>query len=301
MPGAESVQTDVGWGRRWWRAILATATAVAAALGLSFLLTRATAITLLVSGTLLVAYVLLAYLLLPGLWRHYEHHQALAAAPKTTRTADGIPGDPLNLALVGSEKEVIHAMLTAGWHPADPITLRTSLHLAESVLLRRNYVTAPVSSLYLWNRKQDLAFERLAAKSPSQRHHVRFWKSSELSSEERPLWIGAATFDQSVGLSHLTGQVTHHIAPDVDAERDTVIDDLQQAGQLVRLAQVTGVGATFRGRNGGGDWYYTDGELTIGTLAAENEVQTTLPEKSPNPTAVHWKNRVWAWLHGWLR
>lgn len=300
MP-AESVQTDVWWGRRWWRAFLATATATAGALGLTFLLTRAAAITLFVLGTLLVAYVLLAYLVLPSLWRHYEHHQALATAPKTARTADGIPGDPLNVALIGNEKEVIHAMLSAGWHPADPITLRSSLHLAESVLLRRNYQTAPVSNLYLWDRKQDLAFERQAAKSPSQRHHVRFWKSSELGSDERPLWIGAATFDRSVGVSHLTGQVTHHIEADVDAERDTVIGDLEQAGQLVHLAQVTGVGATFRGRNGEGDWYYTDGELTVGTLAVENAVQTTLPEKSPNPPAVHWKNRVWAWLHGWLR
>ena len=71
----------------------------------------------------------------------------------------------------------------------------------------------------------------------------------------------------SVGLSHDTGQVTHHIAPDIDAQRDGLIADLADAGRLTRVYQVTGVGATLFGRNGEGDRYHTDGELTVGVLA----------------------------------
>ena len=37
------------------------------------------------------------------------------------------------------------------------------------------------------------------------------------------------TFDRRVGLSHDTGQVTHHIAPDIDAERDGLMRDLRAA------------------------------------------------------------------------
>jgi LssY C-terminus len=40
---------------------------------------------------------------------------------------------------------------------------------------------------------------------------------------------GSATFDRGVGLSRYTGQVTHHIAPDIDAERDALTDDLKKA------------------------------------------------------------------------
>ena len=58
-----------------------------------------------------VAWLLLAYLILPALWRHYEHHPALESAPKTTLTAQGIPGDPLNVGLIGTEKELIQAIL----------------------------------------------------------------------------------------------------------------------------------------------------------------------------------------------
>jgi hypothetical protein len=56
---------------------------------------------------LVVAWLLLAYLLLPALWRHYEHHPALENAPKTTRTAQGIPGDALNVGLIGTEQELV--------------------------------------------------------------------------------------------------------------------------------------------------------------------------------------------------
>ena len=56
-----------------------------------------------------------------------------------TRTAQGIPGDPLNVGLVGAQHEIIRAISAAGWLPADPVTLRTALEIAGSVLLHRPY------------------------------------------------------------------------------------------------------------------------------------------------------------------
>ncbi len=240
--------------------------------------------------SLLIFYGLIAYLLLPILWVHYEFHPAVQNSPKTTQTKEGIPGDPLNVGLIGSQSEVIHALLKAGWHPADPVTLKTSLEIAESVLIGRSYPDAPISNLYLWERRQDLAFEKLVGNNARQRHHVRLWRSDELGIGGRPLWIAAATFDRSVGVSHRTGQVTHHIAPDVDKERDNLMEDLKNVGQLSALFQVTGVGVTLQGRNGGGDWYYTDGEITIGTISLNNETNLQMPEIKSNPVPIQLKN-----------
>jgi hypothetical protein len=246
-----------------------------------------------VLSVLLVVWLLAAYVVLPALWRHYEHHPILENAPKTTVTALGIPGDPLNVGLIGREQEVIHAMLESGWDPADPVTLRTSLRIARSVLLDRPYADAPVSNLFLFGRKQDLAFEKPVGDNARRRHHVRFWRSTELGRGGVPLWIGAVTFDRSVGLSHDTGQITHHIGPDIDAERNGLIADLRKHGWLTELFQVTGVGATLIGRNGGGDLYNTDGELTIGVLAAEN-VRDKTPDRLANPVAVQIKQQLWS-------
>ncbi len=246
-------------------------------------------------------YLLFAYALLPAAWRHYEHQPNLAGTPKVTVTGNGIPGDPLNVGLVGTQEEVVRAMLAAGWHPADAVTARSSIHIAESVLLDRQYEDAPVSSLYVWGRKQDLAFEQLVGKSARERHHVRFWKSEAPAEDGRPTWLGAATFDHSVGLSHRTGQITHHIDPDVDAERDHVLNTLIEAHELTRTYQVSGVGPTVNGRNGGGDWYYTDGEVTIGVISPNNVASEIPPIEEPNPVAVQAKNRVWSWLRSWLK
>jgi hypothetical protein len=241
---------------------------------------------------LVVTWLLAAYLILPALWKHYEHKPALEDAPKATVTAQGIPGDPLNVGFIATEDELIRAMLGAGWQPANPITFRTSLHIARSVLLGQSYPGAPVSDLFLFGRRQDLAFEKPVGDSARRRHHVRFWRSAELGQGASPLWIGSATFDRSVGFSHRTGQVTHHIAADIDTERNGLIADLVETGRVVKLFQVTGVGATLAGHNGGGDRYYTDGELTVGVLSP-GKSRDRLPERLPNPIAVQIKAQLW--------
>jgi len=256
----------------------------------------------LVGLTLLTTWLLLAYVILPVMWRHYEHQPSLAGFPKATETPSGIPGDPLNIGFVAAEAELVNGMLAAGWLPADPISFGTSLRISKSVLLGRPYPTAPVSTLMLFGRKQDFAFEKPVGNSAKQRHHVRFWRAESEGPEGKPLWLGAATFDLKVGVSHRTGQITHHIAADVDAERDGLMADLIKAGQLVTIYQVTGVGLTLSGHNGGGDRYFSDGELSIGVIADGNKAQPgMMPLVMENPPAVELKNEAWAWLRPLLQ
>ncbi|MGA9091044.1 MAG: hypothetical protein WB420_18280, partial [Bradyrhizobium sp.] len=56
---------------------------------------------LLIALGVVLAYTILAYLALPALWSHHEHQRGLANLPMVTRTAQGIPGDPINVGLIG--------------------------------------------------------------------------------------------------------------------------------------------------------------------------------------------------------
>lgn len=246
-----------------------------------------------VLGAVIAVWLLMAYVVLPAMWKHYEHHPAMEDAPKISVTSQGIPGDPLNVGLVGTEEQVVSAMIGSGWDAADPVTLESSLRIAGSVLRDKPYPDAPVSPLFVFGRKQDLAFERPAGKSASHRHHVRFWKAPELGKDGVPLWIGAVTYDRSVGLSHRTGQITHHIGPDIDAERDALFHELHEAGWLSEVYQVTGVGATMFGTNGGGDRYFTDGELDVGLLARKASPGLD-PKRLENPATVQVKAQLWS-------
>jgi LssY C-terminus len=190
---------------------------------------------------LLLIYGAVTYLLVPALWTRYSARRpALEDIPGIAHTGNGIPDDPLNVALVGAKGDLIKIMLAAKWHPADPLCLKSCLEIAEATVLKRPYEDAPVSNLYLWGRKEDLAFEQQVGDDPRHRHHVRFWKAAQVDAEGRPLWVGSATYDKSVGLSHTTGQITHHIGADVDAERDHFFQTLKQTGNLADKYVVDG-------------------------------------------------------------
>jgi LssY C-terminus len=218
-------------------------------------------------AALVLLYLAVAYLILPAYWTHYaRHHPAFDDIPGITHTGDDLPGDPLNVALIGTEAELHKIMLAAGWYPADPLTLRSSLRIAADSVLKRPFDDAPVSNLYLWGRKQDLAFEQPVGDSPRHRHHVRFWRSNKEDPDGRPVWVGSAIYDKRVGLSRRTGQITHMTAPDIDAERDKLFHDLKQTGDLSEVYFVDGFHKTLKGRNGGGDPWYTDGRLEVGVI-----------------------------------
>jgi len=217
----------------------------------------------------LVAYFLAAYVAIPLLTeRYFRRHPSLDDIPGVTQTGDGHPGDPLNVALVGTEAEVKELLHAAAWYPADPLGLRSDLEIAEATVLKRSYDTAPVSSLYLFGRKEDLAFEQPAGGDPRKRNHVRFWRAKKTDADGRPVWVGAATYDERVGLSHTTGQITHHIAADIDAERDHLFRCLEQTGRLSEVYAIDDFHAVREGRNGGGDPWHTDGRLRVGVIAA---------------------------------
>ena len=240
-----------------------------------------------------LAYTAVAYVVLPALWSHYEHQKGLADLPMVTRTAQGIPGDPINVGLIGDEKELLCAMNAAGWFPADPVTFRSSIEIAGSVLLDRAYKDAPVSNLFYLGRREDLAFEKPEGNSADRRHHVRFWKALDQGQEKRPVWLGAVTFDKGVGVSHFTGAITHHIDADLDAERQLFVTGLEGAGMVSAKYQVTGVGPTMTGRNGGGDPYYTDGEVWTLRLVEDCHKQSAPVTVIPSPPATELKDQIW--------
>lgn len=200
---------------------------------------------------------LLAYAGLPRLWSHHEHRKIGERNAITSYTAQDIPGDPVNLHIFASEKEIAAAYQKAGWSRADPVSLRTGMLIGLSVVTGRSYRNAPVSPLFVQDRKQDFAFEKDVGTSADQRHHVRFWKVGP------DQWLAAATFDRGVGLSLFTLQITHHIGPDIDAERALSIAILRRGGASQQGMESMRLPPGRHYRNGGGDRYATDGRIAV--------------------------------------
>jgi LssY C-terminus len=248
-----------------------------------------------VLATVIAGYLVISYLVLPATWSRIEHEPGLPKRPMVTSTAQGIPGDAINVGLIGTREDVIAAFHAAGWYPADPITLRSSLEIVGSVLLDRSYKDAPVSPLYFDGRREDLAFEKAEGVSADRRQHVRLWQVLQSGVDGRPVWLGSASFDSGVTLSRDTGQVTHKIAPNIDQERDRLISDLDQARMLTDIFQVKGVGPTLNGRNGEGDPYYTDGEIWMAKLVIRGERAAASAKLVSPPALIQMKDKIFAW------
>ena len=214
----------------------------------------------------LVLWVLVAYLLLPRVQTILAHIYVPNYFIGRTRINEGVLGDPVNIALLGNEKQVRFSMATAGWQLADQLGFRSGLRIVASTLTRRPYPTAPVSNLYLFNRIQDFAFEQEVADSPAQRHHVRFWATPpgwRLPGGTPVDWVAAGTFDRKVGLSDFTLQVTHKVADDTDVERDHVVETLLTGNPAATKTVLQHFSSGYHSHNGGGDAIQTDGNLPV--------------------------------------
>lgn len=200
---------------------------------------------------------LLAYGGLPRLWSHHEHRKGRLAGVLVSYTAQGIPGDPVNLLVTGSPAVLDCAFREGGWSRAEDVSLRTCARIAASVILGRPYRDAPVSPLYMNDRQQDVAYQLDQGASADKRHHVRFWRQPDGH------WLASATFDRGVGLSLYTLQITHHIGPDIDRERDAVAAMLERQGATRGPSVMAGRTFGRLHRNGGGDRYWYDGRIAV--------------------------------------
>jgi hypothetical protein len=210
------------------------------------------------------------YIILPRIYRGISRLYLPNYFFGRTQTGDGLLGDPVNLAFNGTRNQLMAAMEAAGWSKAEPVNYKSSLKMIYSAVRGTNYPTAPVSSLFLFNRKQNFAFEKDLDGNPRRRHHIRFWETPEkwwLPGGYKADWLAAATFDKNVGISLFTGQVTHKIDANIDQERDFVIDTLKHVKVISDVTMVKHFTSSYHTRNGGGDIVcYDSSKLLIAIL-----------------------------------
>lgn len=103
----------------------------------------------------LAAYVILPYTVRMGLKVLQHRH-----VPRYTITGDGLPGDPVNLALIGTLDALREGFAKAGWQEADPLSLSSAWRMAKTFVLNQPYPTAPFSTLFLFGRGQDIGFQK---------------------------------------------------------------------------------------------------------------------------------------------
>lgn len=227
-----------------------------------------------------------------------------------TQTSDGVLGDPVNIAVKGEKDDIYAALARAGWTEAEPVTLRSSWKIVLSSLRKTSYPEAPVSPLMLFGKKQDFAFQQEVDGNPSKRHHVRFWKTPEgwkLPGGIEVDYLADGTYDNAVGLSLFTLQITHKVDSDTDKERDYFVETIEHCNPEAHHEVLEDFISGYASRNGGGDEISTDGNLPILDLnevvPGSNETTDTSPEhqrRHRNLQELASKSPVDVWIAGGL-
>src|SRR5689334_8428889 len=232
-----------------------------------------------------ITYGIAAYIVLPRAIRVGLKILQRKRVPSYTITGDGLPGDPVNVALIGTLQQLRAAFAALGWSEADGLSLASSWGMIRAFVLNSPYPTAPFSTLYLFGRGQDIGFQKAIDNSPRKRHHIRFWALSQTSARktwgaadfwlnterpsdhERALWVGAGTRDTGLSLTRLTFQITHATDSDTNAERDYIIAELMTGGCITAMKMYKSGQAlpTVRVNH-----YITDGEIPLAHLTPKS-------------------------------
>lgn len=239
---------------------------------------------------LLATYCLIAYVFIPTMIRLFRLVIKPNHIPLYVTTSDGWPSDPVNIAIVVKNRsQLVGAMSKAGWYEAEPMTFRRGIKEVISMLFNKPYPAAPLSSLYLFNRAQDIGFEipTNLAMSARTRHHVRFWRLQDVPSRkgthyhqtfwfhklkhlfgvDKQVWIGAATEEtHPIDIQWYTGRLTHGGNHDSNRERDFIIQSLKDAKMVSSVHQSeAGEIVKFRGQQFR-TMYVSDGSLKIARI-----------------------------------
>jgi hypothetical protein len=171
-----------------------------------------------------------------------EFRQRLRELPCCATTDDGSgEGDPLNIVLVGSGEDAVAALTASGWNFTEAITVSSIRRMIGAAISEKSFLSAPVSSLYAFGRKQDIALQR-GRTTISQRNHMRLWLAP-FRCEGKPVWVGQVSRDIGVKMTRKAPTLTTHVIdPVVDESREYLLHSLLHQDAVGRFAFVLGVG-----------------------------------------------------------
>jgi len=127
----------------------------------------------------------------------------------------------------------------------------------------KDYLAMPMSTLFLFGRKQDFGYEMAEPIAMvASRHHFRIWKAP-FKWKGQDVWAGAGTHDIGFAKDKRNNSVTHKIDPAVDGERDNIGASLQKSNKAKTFSYYSPANAVQEARNATGDSYHSDGRLLV--------------------------------------
>jgi membrane protein DedA with SNARE-associated domain len=225
------------------------------------------------------ALVFLAILFYVGFSLRY--HPALASVPsnkaivvskgtdiftneqmKYTETLIGEKQEPVNFIFVAKDDGRLESTLEqAGWVLTDREDISSFIKAIKALIVKRPYPSAPISPSF-WNTKiQDLSFAKVPGTNWLRNaQHLKIWRTNYVLQNGENIYVGMANANNGFNWG-----IIPKIAPDLDAERELLYQDLNHTGNIQSHQKVQLVKPLI-GKNFMGNQFFTDGKAYIVTV-----------------------------------
>jgi len=189
--------------------------------------------------------------------------KAIDALPRRINDQFNNLGDMVNFVIVGSQQQMQSSLAAATWNVADTDSKESALKAVLQTYQKKDYLTMPMSQLYLFGRVQDFGYEMAEPFAVvASRHHFRIWKAP-FTWNGQMVWIGAGTHDIGFEKDQRNGKVTHKIDPAVDGERDNIGASLQKADKVKTATYYLPPDPVQTAKNATGGGYHSDGRVLV--------------------------------------
>jgi membrane protein DedA with SNARE-associated domain len=225
------------------------------------------------------ALVFLAILFYAGFSLRY--HPALASVPpskaivvskgtdiftneqmKYTETLIGEKQEPVNFIFFAKgDGRLTSTLQQAGWILTDRADISSFIKAIKALIMKIPYPSAPISPSF-WNTKiQDLSFAKVTgANFLRNAHHVKIWRTNFLLKNGDNIYVGMVNANDGFKWG-----IIPKIAPDLDAQRELLYQDLNRTGKIESHLKEQLVKSLI-GKNFVGDEFFTDGKAYIITV-----------------------------------
>ena len=187
----------------------------------------------------------------------------LSKIPRRVSDPAKNPGDMVNVLIVGAQDQVVQVFTAAGWVQVDKTVGNTALNAFVGSLEKKDYLTMPMSTLFLFDRPQDYGFAHAEpVRVAMSRNHLRVWKSPYVV-DGRPLWCVAATHDIGFERDQRNNGLTHKIDPAIDGEREYVNGTLSSTGLVMQRDHVIPADPLTTAKTATGGEFHSDGRILV--------------------------------------
>jgi hypothetical protein len=187
----------------------------------------------------------------------------LSKIPRRVSDQAKNPGDMVNVLIIGTQDQVAQVFTSGGWVQVDKDVQSAAINALIDSLQKKDYLTMPMSILYLFDRPQDYGFAHAEpVRVAESRNHLRVWKSP-YEVQGRPLWCVAATHDIGFERDQRNNGVTHKIDPAIDGEREYVNGTLSGTGLVVQREHVTPADPLTTAKTATGGEFRSDGRILV--------------------------------------